>query len=276
MSKIIISKNHISLTSVTEVNAICEPLFTNSLIYKFAWLRMYDNGEAQLLFNDTELGMYHVNVKNNPLCPQIDDKLIKNKFYYFSLPSLNDRYDNILCDFKQRFCIHHPIYLIERYTGYYEAFWFASRKDDIGLINYYLNNMSLLESFKFYFKEKAAKLIEKNDKNKFFVPEKMRSNLRGKNLTKSLNLPDVLFHAKHYQIDLENNCFILSRREMEVIQWIARGRTMKEVANLLQISQRTAEQYFNNAKTKSGLSKKSQLVDSVLQSYLSDTGILEG
>jgi DNA-binding CsgD family transcriptional regulator len=56
----------------------------------------------------------------------------------------------------------------------------------------------------------------------------------------------------------------LTKRELECIQLIMRGRTAKEMADVLGLSPRTVEFYINNIKSKIGCSKKSKIVDYIL------------
>lgn len=53
----------------------------------------------------------------------------------------------------------------------------------------------------------------------------------------------------------------LTERELEVIQLFVRGKTAKEIAILLQISNRTVETHIKNIKVKTHCKKRSMLID---------------
>ncbi len=255
MNKIVLPENHFSLTSTTDITDICKPLFENSPIAYFCWFRMFNNGYSQLLISNPDLPKFHLNIKNYLVTPKIDEKLIKKQFYYFSFPDLNDKFDEALYNYKILFNIHCPIYLFEKFDNYYDSFWFASQENNLAIYNFYLNNMNMLEKFKSYFKDKAESLIQKTDNNRLIIPNTMQSNLSRAKLISTP--PDRL-------INQHKPLLTLSKREMEVTQWLARGRTLKEIAKVLQLSPRTVEQYLNSVKRKTGLERKSQIIDLIM------------
>jgi len=52
----------------------------------------------------------------------------------------------------------------------------------------------------------------------------------------------------------------LTKREMECLSYILQGRTLKETADILQLSKRTVETYFENIKNKLGCKNKTELL----------------
>jgi len=64
--------------------------------------------------------------------------------------------------------------------------------------------------------------------------------------------------------------FVLSRRELEVVRMIARGRTNREVADELGLSVRTVETHRANAMAKLELETRAELVDWVAKNRLLD------
>ncbi len=207
--------------------------------------------------------IYHCNIKNYMFCPWIDENLLtQNKFYYFRPPSLNDKFDQVIFDYKSYFNVHYPFYLFEIYENYYESFAFATPIDNPAIINFYLNNLTLLENFKHYFRDKAASLIKRASINKIHLLDSMRSNIQKLNINKN---PEVLFNVKKYRFNYNGKSLSLSKREMESCQYLGQGYTAKETANLLKISPRTVEQYLNNVKEKSGLKTKSQIADLMMR-----------
>jgi DNA-binding CsgD family transcriptional regulator len=60
----------------------------------------------------------------------------------------------------------------------------------------------------------------------------------------------------------------LTAREVEVVTWIARGKTKWETAEILNISEDTVKQHVENASAKLGASNKTHLVANALQSGL--------
>lgn len=58
-----------------------------------------------------------------------------------------------------------------------------------------------------------------------------------------------------------------SAREMEVIHWIVRGKTIREIAGILSLSPRTVESYFATVKRKANVYTKSELIEKVLNDF---------
>jgi DNA-binding NarL/FixJ family response regulator len=61
----------------------------------------------------------------------------------------------------------------------------------------------------------------------------------------------------------------LSRREKEIIYYLVRGKTAKEIGHTIYLSTRTIENYLAAIKSKMGVSTKSDLIEKIL-----DTGLL--
>lgn len=64
----------------------------------------------------------------------------------------------------------------------------------------------------------------------------------------------------------EINGSYFTSRELDVIQWILRGKAMREIAIILNLSPRTIEHYIVNIKTKAKVKTKSQLIEYFLKS----------
>ncbi len=58
--------------------------------------------------------------------------------------------------------------------------------------------------------------------------------------------------------------FNLTRRELSVIQHLIKNRTAKQIAQLLKISARTAEQHIENIKNKFGVTRKQEIIEKMI------------
>lgn len=68
-------------------------------------------------------------------------------------------------------------------------------------------------------------------------------------------------------IEIEN--VYLSKREKECLYHYARGKSARKISHILPLSKRTIEHYLENIKSKLSVSKKSELIDKVLQYFQS-------
>lgn len=72
----------------------------------------------------------------------------------------------------------------------------------------------------------------------------------------------------YYEFDTHRNPANLSQRELECLFLLLRGRTVKQTAEMLGLSKRTAESYIDNIKSKLGcLNKAELLVTAMIQGY---------
>jgi DNA-binding CsgD family transcriptional regulator len=61
--------------------------------------------------------------------------------------------------------------------------------------------------------------------------------------------------------DFQVNKIYLSTREKEILNHLVRGKTAKEIANIIGRSKRTVEHHLENIKLKTGTSSKSELIE---------------
>ena len=55
-----------------------------------------------------------------------------------------------------------------------------------------------------------------------------------------------------------------SARETEILRWIIRGKTIRDISVILGLSYKTVESYYENIKNKAGVCKKSHLIEKIL------------
>ena len=265
MKTVFVPENHYVFSTLPEVIEICRFLLPYG-ITNFFYMRVFDDHKLFALINNPDYLKYFVK-KEYKLTPPIPPFCLREKFFYLGLPQDSSPFNQVYYEARNLFNIDHIIYLIERYDDYYDTYSFASTPNNPQIINFYLNNMELLEKFKFFFKEKAAKLIERSYENRVIIPPEKRPSFGGLNNPVNKNdmdypqglLPQM--SIRHYNIDYHNKKISLTQREIESIQCLCHGYSIKEAARHLAISPRTVESYLNNVKDKLNLQKKSELID---------------
>jgi DNA-binding CsgD family transcriptional regulator len=181
------------------------------------------------------------------------------------LQSDNGKFNQACYDQRNLFNLGHPLFLFERYIGYFDLFLFFSTTNNESIINFYINNIDVLEKFGQFFKEKAAKLIIAANAQKIIIPTDMRPNFKG--LTDPITLAQLdkqkflgQLNVKRYQLSGKYQHVSLTARELECIKCLATGYTAKETANFLRLSIRTIETYISNIKVKLDCHRKSQII----------------
>ncbi len=142
------------------------------------------------------------------------------------------------------FNVDHGLSVFYPNMNYCDIYDFSVAKDNAnGNINYMTHFQQILNSIESY-KEQAKRLIAEADAS---------AAVMGYNSTVDLyqdkpNNKILEFSVKQFgQVIYPHS---LTRREIETIYWLIRGKTVPEIAILLQLSKRTVETYVTNIKLK--------------------------
>ena len=245
-------KKHVSYLVADEISSICRPLFKNSQLSFYSYSRYYKNKSFLHLTSNKDLLVYFLENQYSQAEGVITTgiNLWEN---YIPNKGLSDLANYFDCHNGILFCKANP------YADYIEYMHFAASGKNHSPIEFYFNNIDLLEQFVLYFKDKAAKLINQADKECFVLPtDPIQSN---KN--KSHKQCCKFIQAKNIHLNFNSKEIIFSKREYEIISQFAQGKTAKEIAAALNISHRTVEHHFLTAKNKSNCLFRTQLIDMV-------------
>ncbi len=152
--------------------------------------------------------------------------------------------------------IDHGIYLIYPGVDYCEFFAFATTPSHHDTVNFYLNNLDVLENFTLYFKDQAKLLISQIERHKIILPYHQKSIEH----YKSEDVINFCRQNPRNQITFNKFNFKISRRQFECIDLLLTGATTKEMAIKLNISPRTVEDYINFLKQKFQARNKAALI----------------
>jgi DNA-binding CsgD family transcriptional regulator len=145
-----------------------------------------------------------------------------------------------------------------------ETLEFASPNKHSDLLEFCCNK-DLLNQFFLYFKDKANNIIKTIENAPIYLPANRLAKPKN---TNGLSCParNSGFYQSigHKKIRFEFNTkeVFFSRREFEVLCLLAKGKSMTEAAQMLQISRRTVETYLYDAKNKTGMFTVNQLLNS--------------
>ncbi len=250
---------------------ICHPLFKNTPLRYFDYLRCYDDGTTTTMSVSPD---FVTKILSEFLLPTLEEfqlfSLFRQKATYLStltsLPPGASELDPEKFEKNIAYAtdnnIYHRLYIVERGENYYVTFGFGVTNDNRSIINFYLNALPYLERFVRYFDFHMTGIIEAQLKefnivlpgyHQKTVEEKFNITLPALN-TDDLSIESKLGDKKIIEIEI-------TPREKLCLELIAQGYTMKNAAKRLQISHRTVEQHLRNVKDKLGLSTKNQLVE---------------
>lgn len=147
------------------------------------------------------------------------------------------------------FDIWNGIALSTRQEDSIVAYSFGGTRENVGINQFYEDNPHFLKNFILYFQEKAKDILDVKNPRKLIHTDFAQILPNGSSHTKSVN-----YGAQ--------NCFKdLADREYECLFYLARGKSSREIGELLTLSTRTVESYLNKAKSKLNISSKSDLIE---------------
>ncbi len=271
MSKIILPKDHYCLKITSDVAEICQPLAAYGITY-FAYYRYFDDDDSACPFTSHKDSFLNHMTKEYTITPPIPEKIISKRFYYLAMPDTTDNFNQTFFDYYFIFKIGYPLYLIERFDNYFDLFIFGTTSDNPKIINFYFNNIDVLENFTFYFKDKASKLIEKSHRNRLIIPKHMQPTFGSLiAATKEDDEKQKLLKqitARHYKFNLHREEISFTKREIDSLKFLAYGQTVKEIAKSMNVSPRTIETHLNNVKLKLNCNKKSEILKLISEHIL--------
>ncbi len=239
-----LSTNHITFTSSTDIAEIVKPLKQLGITH-FSYMRSYDNGARIYLGENVEFRDYYLKKKyyltGNAECKP---KVYKEQAMLWStLPN-----QKIVDDCCRSRGIDHGMILFQPQQGYTDTFSFATQAGNDRIINTYLSKMDIFISFKNYFREKAAPIINQGEKQKIILPFNDKLDI-----SKSLINDD----CRHLFL---SNKISLTKRQLECCHLLMQGKTIKEMASIIGLSIRTVEDYLTHIRVKLGCRNKTELI----------------
>ncbi len=234
---------------IDEVISPLKPLGVEGFFYA----RLYDNGEFIDLTSNPRFGEHYFKkffAADYPREAVSDHMFIEQGV---SLWELN-QHNLIHQDGKNIFAYGNGITIYESRAGYKEVYSFYSKIDRPEMSQFYLRQLDFLKKFKGYFVERAAPIIVEAERNKYQMPDSYREF---DNTSEEQSHITTLMSKIDAQ---KNRKAALSARELECLLHLAQGASALEVADALQLSKRTVENYIANMKSKWHCSKTSELI----------------
>lgn len=260
---------HYSLLSAIEIDDICQPLKILCISH-FTFTRLFKDGSKINLCNNASWLKHYYDHHLYAIGTFEGDFSIYQSGYtlWSNLAS-----QQVFCDGKEFFHIANGITILQKHEHWCDFFHFGGTPKQSELINFYLNNIDLLERFNLYFLDKAADIIERSFKSKIISPLRDKRIIVGelrqchllpsqeerKNFIKSTSI-------RNYRMQIDGQEVVLSQKEITCLKYLMQGLNSRETSNALFRSKRTIETHLYNAKMKLGCDLKSELVKKLLQS----------
>lgn len=243
------------------IREICHPLFSNLDFSAFAYIKIFPDNKMLHLTTDPQWSRSYFEQQfyNENNCFEVFRRsLLENEKKAFILTGdVRDKYTTWLYDYG----IWHSCSLYTRHNGIIEGWAFGTCRENKKILDFYLNHIELLNHFINYFNEKIKEII-------FIDDEKKLINLHKNNIIlKNIQENEIEFKeflektsVKSFIIEIMNKRVLLTKREVEYLNYFLKGYSAKKIAACMKISPRTAESYFNTIKNKLNLKKKEQII----------------
>jgi DNA-binding CsgD family transcriptional regulator len=171
-----------------------------------------------------------------------------------------DKESKELYDDCHEYNIHHSFTMYQQGDQLNEYFHFSSKKNNSQINNTYLQNIDFLNQFILYYKDKinTHKELAKSHDYKFFISDQeadffvktQMALFDSEDLTEDIQLSRITFNDKNDYLTL---------REFQCLYWLAQGKTIDQIALILEITIRTVNAHIANIKNKTGCNTLFQL-----------------
>ena len=152
-------------------------------------------------------------------------------------------------DFNQWFQSFNMLEFITKKQDTFTLCGFATKEERPETLNHYLTHLAKFESFIQEFSVRGQDLIQSARR------EPIITTHSSEYLTERSAFPSK------FTVKLNSKqSATLSHRELALLQQLCKGLTVKQAAEILILSTRTAESYLNNIKNKLGCNKKSEII----------------
>lgn len=243
---LLICQDHPTFLLKEKIQEVSQHFLMSFGLSYFQYLRCYADGSIGLLTNNTSIFEYFKHLKNTPVVfSSFTNEHAKNHSYWFlwdeALP------ESPVEIVRQKFKVHNGLTLIRRYKNYYDMIAVGLSYEQENAGSFYLNKLKAIEEFIGEFDRDNKSLLEIMNKNPIALP----APYRDVNYQK-MCLSQIAIIGKYGQT-------YLTSQELAVLNWLVRGATYKEIAQLLKISARTVETYLQRIKQRTGYATPLQL-----------------
>lgn len=269
----ILTRNHIFLTSASDIDTILTPLKRFGITH-FTYMANYLDGKQVYLSNHAQWveDYYRLNLYKS-------SSFEANPVNYQNGYSIwqPDAATEVLTHGRQYFDSDNGITIIQKNNACCEFYFFSASVSNRSIINFYINNLDILDNFINYFKLSARDIIKKAENNKIYLSNHYTSlgkdtanaalnvytDLRQAFLSE-VNSQSAVMHSVGQGINQLGN-FVLSKRQAQCLQYLLEGKSAKQTANMLNLSTRTIEFYLDNMKKKMNCRTKLELAGKVMK-----------
>lgn len=230
---------------------VFKSLFKSSPITYFDCCRIYKDGRCFPIWSNLEWAEAFLSEGfSNPsfFCYQKSTRLL-----WSGITDLqnHDRQVNVAIN---DFSIDNGIVYVQKFHDCIDIYNFAARPDRPDALNFYLLNSEFLKSYIHSFQSLALRELKRLGVFKY-LPLRPPS-------TESSQLKIDVQNSQarqSFELIMNDSLVSLSQRELQCIQCLANGSSLKQISQYFNVSPRTVETYIERIKNKSGFQSLSEI-----------------
>jgi DNA-binding CsgD family transcriptional regulator len=231
----LLSDDHLFFTASSEMRELISPLKKYNIHY-FTYNKNYLDG-TQIRLTTHE---HHLKAFLENECYKTGNIDAHPSLYLDQVALFSTLKNQSLVEWiKNDFNVGNGIYVVRKSERYTEFFSFGTTPNNFGIIDFYLNNLNVLQKFCDYFKEQGKSLIARAEQHKLIHNYHREKTIQAPQFVENTDLE--LFTAQSYN---------LSPRLLEIAKLLTQGERAKEIAKKLKISHRTIEDHIVNLRIK--------------------------
>lgn len=244
------------------IDKLCAPLKDCFGIETFGYFRGFDEGKYLFLSNDPiltgVLTTYDFFVRTSHFKKEVKKY---NRLHTFKGLWPDPSKDTALQMIKSRGGRFKGFYMVRQNQGAFEVLIFAYDENKMEIQDFFVSNSDTLEKFADRFLLLAADLCDPSDMTKLGTSPNI--------LELCPRIDDMFMDEAPWQNELENfqtqldnllqeqieektRALGITPRELEILNYLSKGKTAKEIAALLDTSNRTIEVHIYNLRAKTG------------------------
>lgn len=241
---------HITFSSVAEIKELSSSLVKLGLTY-FTFDRTYQDGTHLRLTNHGKwIETYYRDKLYDRAVFEKDPRLFTNGHVFWDFLNREPIYSA-----AAEHDIDHGLTIVEVHSLYSDFYHLGTQCDNPIPKQFLVAKLELLYQFIAFFKQKAKKIIEKAELDRFILPSSQRESIKAVemdelkiNNTITELIKDKTITKLYLGAELDNA--YLTRREIDVLSLLMRGKKAKNAAAQLGLSVKTLEAQIKHIKNK--------------------------
>lgn len=237
-----------SLRYADAIENICQPLFKNTRIKYFSHCVLNQDDQLSGLSSNPEFTEFYIKKKYYNYDIHTLQNISDSQYVLWDLLELNGQ-TKALNDDIRHFNTGHTFSIIKQNKHTKECFHFSADIADESINGMYMIYSEFLENFILYYKDKineSKELSRIYDEHLNITQADAGYYLKTPLIIESNN-PSLLLTNK-FVININQPS--LSKREISCLYWLANGKTMDEIAIILNITHRTVKAHIEHTKEK--------------------------